>query len=130
MRKILFPIASLWIALMLGAANPAIAQFYTQHNLVSDQAGAADLMDPSLVNAWGLVSSATSPWWVANNGTDTSTLYTGAGAKVQLTTIPCHCVNVPGAPTGVVFNGGTGFVVTSGGASGPNQVAGATPETT
>ena len=118
MRKIFLSIASLSIALMLGAANPAIAQFYTQHNLVSDQAGAADLMDPSLVNAWGLVSSATSPWWVANNGTDTSTLYTGAGAKVLLTTIPCHCVNVPGAPTGVVFNGGTGFVVTSGGASG------------
>src|SRR6266700_5648461 len=95
------------------------SSFYEQHNLVSDGAVPADLVDPSLVNAWGLVSSATSPWWVANNGTDTSTLYTGAGAKVLLTSIPCHCVNVPSAPTGVVFNGGAGFVVTSGGASGP-----------
>jgi uncharacterized protein (TIGR03118 family) len=130
MRKILFSIASLSIALILGAANPAIAQFYTQHNLVSDGAVAADLVDPSLVNAWGLVSSATSPWWVANNGTDTSTLYTGAGAKVLLTTIPCHCVNVPGAPTGVVFNGGAGFVVRSGAVSGPARFIFATEDGT
>ena len=31
--------------------------------------------DKNLVNSWGLAASATSPWWVANNGTDTSTLY-------------------------------------------------------
>jgi len=118
------------MALILGGASPAIAQFYTQHNLVSDGAVPADLVDPSLVNAWGLVSSATSPWWVANNGSDTATLYTGAGAKVLLTSIPCHCVNVPSAPTGVVFNGGAGFVVTSGGASGPARFIFATEDGT
>ena len=125
MRKIHSAIATLSVALLLGGAGPAAAQFYTQHNLVSDIPGLADLTDSSLVNAWGLVSSTRSPWWVSNNGTATSTLYNGNnGAKVALTNLPCQCVIVPGAPTGVVFNGtpfatGTGFVVTSGGASGP-----------
>src|SRR5213593_2282023 len=96
------------------AVQPALSPFYRQHNLVSDGAVPADLVDPALVNAWGLVASTTSPWWVADNGTDLSTLYNGnTGAKVALT------VSVPGAPTGIVFNGGAGFVVSSGAASGP-----------
>src|SRR5216117_3566350 len=90
------------------------SQFYEQHNLVSDGAVAADLVDAALVNAWGLVASATSPWWVADNGTGLSTLYNGnTGAKVALT------VSVPGAPTGIVFNSGPSFVVASGTKSGP-----------
>src|SRR2546425_693669 len=94
--------------------QPAASPFYQQHNLVSDGAVPADLVDAGLVNAWGLVASATSPWWVADNGAGLSTLYNGnTGAKVALT------VSVPGAPTGIVFNGGAGFVVSSGAASGP-----------
>src|SRR2546428_4741007 len=42
-------------------------------NLVSDGAVPADLVDAALVNAWGLVASGTSPWWVADNGADLST---------------------------------------------------------
>src|SRR5882724_2642219 len=92
----------------------APSRFYEQHNLVSDGAVSADLVDPALVNAWGLVASATSPWWVADNGTGLSTLYNGnTGAKVALT------VSVPGAPTGIVFNSGPSFVVASGTTSGP-----------
>jgi len=94
--------------------NPGASQFYQQHNLVSDGAVPADFVDPALVNAWGLVASGTSPWWIADNGTDLSTLYNGnTGAKVPLT------VSVPGAPTGIVFNGGAGFVITNGAARGP-----------
>src|SRR2546430_3714310 len=89
-------------------------RFYAQHNLVSDGAVPADHVDPALVNAWGLVASTTSPWWVADNGTDSSTLYNGnTGATIPLR------VGVAGAPTGVVFNGGPSFVVTNGTASGP-----------
>src|SRR6266568_7092290 len=99
--------------------------FYEQHNLVSDGAVSADLVDAALVNAWGLVASATSPWWVADNGTDLSTLYNGnTGAKVPLT------VSVPGAPTGTVFNGGAGFVVASGPAHGPARFIFATEDGT
>ena len=49
-----------------------------QVNLVSDIPGAASLLDPDLVNPWGLAFNGGSPLWVSNNGTDTSTLYTSA----------------------------------------------------
>ncbi len=101
---------------LVGAiASPAFAQFYVQRNLVSDGAIPAQLVDAELVNSWGLVSSATSPWWVADNGTGLATLYNGnTGAKVSLV------VTVPGSPTGVVFNiAGTGFDVSNGSTSDP-----------
>ncbi len=103
----------------------APSRFYEQHNLVSDGAVPADLVDAALVNAWGLVASGTSPWWVADNGADLSTLYNGnTGAKQALT------VSVPGAPTGVVFNGGTGFAVSNGTATAAARFIFATEEGT
>ena len=62
--------------------------------------------DADLVNAWGLSRGATSPWWVADNGTDVSTLYFADGTKLATPRVP-----IPeGAPTGTVFNGvGTDF---------------------
>jgi uncharacterized protein (TIGR03118 family) len=77
------------------------------HRLVTDHA------DPQLVNAWGLASSPTGPWWVANEARGSSTLYAANGRKQALT------VTVPGGPTGVVYNGGRGFVVRAGRASAP-----------
>ena len=102
------------LAVVLVAAAPAaVDNAYSVHPLVSDVTGAAPTTDGDLVNAWGLTASSTSPWWVADNGTDKSTLYNGnTGAKVPLT------VQVDGGPTGTVFNGGAGFVVTGTG-SGP-----------
>ena len=119
MRTRLFSV--LWIGL-LAVSSPAAAQHYAQTNLVSDEAGKARFPDAHLVNAWGLVSSATSPWWVANNGTLTSTLYDGNGVARALV------VHIPGPPTGVVFNGGAGFVVRSGAASGPARFIFATED--
>lgn len=90
--------ASLALALIVGVASTASAQFYRQTNLQSDMAEFVNPPDPDLVNAWGLAASSTSPWWVADNGTNKSTLYNGnTGAKQGLV------VSVPGAPTGVVF---------------------------
>ena len=109
---------------LLVSSLPAAAQFYTQHNLVSDDpAVPADRFDPHLVNAWGLVSSATSPWWSANNGTGTSTLYDGNGVPRALV------VTIPGAPTGTVFNGNAAaFIVSSGAAAGPARFIFATED--
>ncbi len=60
----------------------------------------SDATDSDLVNGWGLSRGPTSPWWVADNGTDKSTLYNAGGAKQGLV------VTIPeGAPTGTVFNG-------------------------
>jgi uncharacterized protein (TIGR03118 family) len=76
--------------------------------LVSDVPGAAAATDPNLVNGWGLTRSATSPWWVADNGSNKSTLYTSAGA------INALVVGVDGGPTGAVFAGIAGnFLVAS-----------------
>ena len=85
---------------------------YKLTRLVSDKPGVAEQLDPNLVNAWGLVAGPTTPWWVANNGTNTSTLYDGTGSPIPLV------VRVAGAPTGTVFNGGSGFEVTHNGTSG------------
>ncbi len=63
---------------------------------------ATELTDPGLVNAWGIASSATSPFWIGSNGAGTSEIYTGAGVKQAL------IVTIPGdgSVTGVAFNGG------------------------
>ena len=106
--------------LSLGLAATASAQhLFQQTNLVSDVPGLAPVTDPNLVNAWGLSRSGTSPWWVADNGTGVSTLYTGLGVKAALTVTVPPAAGLPGpsTPTGTVFNGTTDFQV------GPNQPA-------
>jgi uncharacterized protein (TIGR03118 family) len=89
-----------------GAANAA---GYTQTNLVSDIAGAA-ITDANLVNPWGIATSSASPFWVSDNRTGVTTLYsvdpvTGAPAKVGLT------VTIPGdgTVTGQVYNASAQF---------------------
>jgi uncharacterized protein (TIGR03118 family) len=102
----------------------AHAQFFVQKNLVSDTvATSAPRHDLNLVNPWGLAASADGPWWVANNGTGTSTAYTANGASIGYT------VKIPGAdgvaghgnPTGIVFNNTTGFEITKGAATAPSE---------
>ena len=87
---------------------------YRQTNLVSDIPGAAQILDPSLVNPWGMTFSATSPFWVSNNGTGTATLYNGDTASGPLTKNTLT-VSIPGGSnTGIVFNGTSDFVITDG----------------
>src|SRR5439155_12818216 len=88
------------VATAVVAAVPASAasdNVYSVHPLVSNVPGAAPTTDPNLVNAWGLTASATSPWWVADNGTNVSTIYQANGTIVPLV------VQVPIRPTGAVF---------------------------
>jgi uncharacterized protein (TIGR03118 family) len=133
--RILVPLIVL--AMLLLAALPVAAfakasagsqGFYQQTNLVSDLPNVAKFQDPNLVNPWGLSHSSTSPWWVSDNGTGVSTLYNGQGQAFPLgsplvVTIPPPAGSPAGttaAPTGNVFNGTSGFVVTEGGKSGPS----------
>jgi uncharacterized protein (TIGR03118 family) len=105
-------IAALFATVPLQAAE---GNSYSVTPLVSDVPGAAPVLDPNLVNAWGLTASSTSPFWVADNGTSVSTLYNGAGVKQALTVT----VGTDSGPTGVVFNTlGSGFNVTNGTQSG------------
>ena len=94
--------------------------FYQQKNLVSDQPGVAVIQDSNLVNPWGVTSTATSPFWVADNVSGVSTLYSGdvGGSPFAKSSL---VVTIPGggAPTGIVSNGTADFVVHSGTSSGP-----------
>jgi uncharacterized protein (TIGR03118 family) len=94
------------------------ANTYLVHNLVSDLPGIADHQDKNLVNPWGNGFSGSSPFWVGNNGTGTSTLYDGTGTAVSLiVTIPGPGGTAgKGKVTGVISNGTTVFNV--GGANG------------
>jgi uncharacterized protein (TIGR03118 family) len=86
---------------------------FLQTNLVSDTPDLAAVTDPKLINPWGLSAGSTSPFWVSNNGTGTSTLYNGQGGIVPLVvTIPSSAPGMPGVPSGTVFNTlGSGFEV-------------------
>jgi len=106
-------VAILAAAALVAVAPAAEDNAYVVHHIVSNVSGAADHQDANLVNGWGLDAGPTTPWWVADNGTDRSTLYTAGGTIVPLV------VTVDGGPTGLVFNSGasTSFFVTKGAVS-------------
>ena len=95
-------------------ATPGPTQFYAQHNILSDGFIPADHTDSNVVNAWGLVAGPTTPWWIADNGTGKTTLFNIATNAIQATFTVPGAGGAQGNPTGVVFNGGTGFVVNNG----------------
>jgi uncharacterized protein (TIGR03118 family) len=111
------------------------AQHYKQTNLVSNIVGMAPTIDPNLKNPWGLTRSSTtptrlgSPWWINNNNSGTSSLFSGTGTPINIFTeaggSSGNFVVVPppgfaaagtqSAPTGVVFNGSpTDFLLNKG----------------
>jgi uncharacterized protein (TIGR03118 family) len=108
--------ASTILNLILGAA--CFAQNYTQTNLVSNKPEVAPVVDPRLINAWGLSRGSGSPWWVSDQATGVSTLYNGAGGKQSLVvTIPPADPKKTktGSPTGTTFNGSqTDFLLSPG----------------
>ncbi|MGE5649464.1 TIGR03118 family protein [Noviherbaspirillum sp. UKPF54] len=113
-----------------GASAQVTGNFYQQHNLVSDGSNPADNTDPNLINSWGIAFNPFGPVWVADNGTGVSTLYDGNGKPQPLVVqIPGPAnASGPGTPTGIVFNGSTGFVVSQGGASGASKFIFATED--
>jgi uncharacterized protein (TIGR03118 family) len=98
---------------------PSLPITYRQHNLISDIPGVAEHTDPNLVNPWGIADGPTTPFWIADNHTGVSTVYDGNGfeTRTAVTVPPAAGGTPPAAPTGIVFNATTDFVV------GPNQPA-------
>jgi uncharacterized protein (TIGR03118 family) len=95
---------------------------YRLTHLVSDSAGIAPVLDPLLVNPWGISMTASSPFWVSNNGTSTSGLYQGdVGGAPFLKNPTFPSVTIPGGlPTGTVANPSTtDFVLPGACASAP-----------
>jgi uncharacterized protein (TIGR03118 family) len=98
-------------AMLMLVASTAAAQ-YKLTNLVSNQAAGAKHTDPLLVNGWGLAYGPGGAFWISDNGSGWSTLYTGTGTKEGLeVAIPTAGGDGPGSPTGIVFNGSQDFQV-------------------
>jgi len=118
-RLALLPL-SLGTALSL--ASPGAAQMVRQTNLVTDDQTVlaslgftpAAFVDPHLINPWGVSFSSSSPFWISNQGNGTSTLYNSVGAPQPLVVSIASREAPPNGPTGQVFNGGSGFVLSNG----------------
>jgi uncharacterized protein (TIGR03118 family) len=108
-HKIAFTIC-LGLAVTL-VSSAALAQ-YQLTNLDSNQAKTAKFMDPLQVNGWGLARSSGGPFWVSDQGSGWSTIYTGKGVKQGLEVlIPSATGAGPGQPTGIVANGSSDFQI-------------------
>src|SRR5689334_18158071 len=112
---------------------------FVQTNLVSDIPGLAQVTNANSVNAWGLTAGPTTPFWVSNQGTGTSTLYNTSQPQVQVLGLVVHIPANPtdnplpahGSPTGDVFNiARTGFDVTAHGKTGSSVFLFATTDGT
>ena len=84
-----------------------------QTNLVSDLPGVAQVMDPNLVNPWGISESSGSPFWISDNNAGVASLYSFPGTNNTPVSINGLVVSIPtpvdateasGTPTGTVFN--------------------------
>src|SRR5215469_8952735 len=78
MRNLLpktFLVTSIAAGALCAGALRAEEDKLVQTNLVSSITGLATITDPQLHNPWGVSHSATSPFWVSNQGTSTATLY-------------------------------------------------------
>ena len=99
-------VLTLGLGLPVRAGIPIIpaGSAYIQANLVSDVAGVALVQDTLLINPWGIAKTGTSPFWVANNGTATSTLYREdpPGDTVGINPGLAAITIAGGLPTGVV----------------------------
>ena len=84
--------------------NMPAATRFKMSIVVSDGAVPAPHTDPNLRNGWGVAFNPNGFVWVANNGTQTATLYDGNGVVQSLVvSIPATTAG-PTNPTGIVFN--------------------------
>lgn len=119
MKRQLFPLLALGCLPL--ASTPAMADHgsransgYLQFNLVSDIATNALRADPRLLNPWGLVAGPNSIW-INDNHSGLTTVFNPSGRTSPF------AINIPapggglGAPTGLIFNDSSQFVITNGG---------------
>jgi uncharacterized protein (TIGR03118 family) len=113
-RAAAYASASFILSLALSATSSA--QHYNRVDLTADQSSISAehvVVDPNLVNSWGLARSSSSAWWVSDNHAGLSTLYDGNGNAQPLvvTVPPPKDVTGASAPTGITFNPTTSFQV-------------------
>ena len=82
------------------SADAADAAIYVQTNLVSDiTAIGAMAIDPHLVNPWGVSFMDGSPFWISDQGTNSTTLYSVTDSTVVNSPVPLFTVNIPTTAT-------------------------------
>ena len=76
----------------------AQASHYQVIPLVSNLIGGAPNVDPNLINPWGFFFTPNGNFWVADNGSDVSTLYTSTGSIINFV------IQTASSPTGALRN--------------------------
>ena len=110
------------LVVTLGMISSSAFAQYTVTNLVSNLPGKAMHQDPSLINSWGVSYAPGGYFWISDNASGLSTLYSSMGIKQALVvTIPPAAGSGLGSPTGQAYNATTGFVVSQNGKSGAAQ---------
>jgi uncharacterized protein (TIGR03118 family) len=104
-------------------AVPPAAMGFSDTALVSNSGAVvatANKIDANLQNPWGIAVAPGLPFWISDNNSNLSTLYSGIGAiETQTITgsptvgiaIPASAAGVQANPTGQVYNGNGGFLI-------------------
>jgi uncharacterized protein (TIGR03118 family) len=86
----------------------------------SEVVATAATIDANLQNPWGIAVAPGFPFWISDNNSNLSTLYSGAGVQETQTitgsaetgiVIPASAAGVQANPTGQIFNATGGFLV-------------------
>ncbi|MGA2188670.1 MAG: TIGR03118 family protein [Steroidobacteraceae bacterium] len=108
------------------AGSPMVQQTsadFADKPLVVDKAevvAVAATVDANLQNPWGIAEAPGLPFWIADNNSNLTTLYSGTGdIETQEVTgsastgvaIPASAAGVQANPTGQVYNGNGGFMI-------------------
>jgi uncharacterized protein (TIGR03118 family) len=105
--------------------TPAAAMAFTDTALVSNSStvvASALTIDANLQNPWGVAVAPGLPFWISDNNSNLSTLYSGIGTnETQEITgsanvgvaIPPSAAGVAANPTGQVYNGSGGFMIST-----------------
>ena len=99
------------------------SQEFADTALVSNKVGVVattTTIDANLQNPWGIAVAPGQPFWIADNNSNLSTLYTGTGTVETSTitgsnsvgiAIPASAAGVLANPTGQVYNATGGFLI-------------------
>lgn len=108
-----------------GQPAPPASGGFADTALVSDKTGVVatpTTIDANLSNPWGVAIRPGHPFWIADNNSNLATLYSGVGqndtgaitgsSEVGIA-IPASAAGVPANPTGQVYNGNGGFLIST-----------------
>ncbi|MGB7642067.1 MAG: TIGR03118 family protein [Terriglobales bacterium] len=106
-RRLLMSAAMLLLVLSVTASTA-----FAQYTLTTFVKNSGKKGDKQLINPWGLAYGPNEYFWFSDQGSGLSTLYDGNGVKQSLVvTIPPASGTGLGSPTGIVYNGGSGFKI-------------------